>query len=87
MSHHDVAQLYHLTIIPTKINFLHLKVSDIQPRQDFTHCPPGQLDAMVKTIPTQLWVKCMKIRSLLEPYKLQTLIYDEEYAKYSYEEV
>ena len=56
MSHHDVAQLYHLTTIPTKINFLHLKVSDIQPRQDFTHCPPGQLDAMVKTIPTQLWM-------------------------------
>ena len=34
-SHHDIAHLHPLTNVPTKYQLLHLKVSEIQPGQDF----------------------------------------------------
>ena len=45
-SHHDVTHLHHLPMPIPSFNFLHLKVSEIQPGQTFSGHPPSCLDAM-----------------------------------------
>ena len=68
-SHHDVAHLHPLTNVPTKINFLHLTVAEIEPRQDFQaqgHC--GKVKGQIKVTPR----RCTLTPPNKCPYRIST---------------